>query len=80
NEQLDVQMKTFLANPGKGMRIDADGKRVYLSSIFNWFEKDFESRGGVLKFLQLYVSSANRKVLENPRVSYLDYNWKLNEF
>jgi len=79
--QLDVQMKMFLENPGKGMRVDAGRKRVYLSPIFDWFEEDFEPRGGVLQFLQPYVSAEARKLLKSPavRVSYLEYNWRVNE-
>jgi len=78
--QLDAQMKMFLENPGKGMRVDAGRKRVHLSPIFDWFEEDFEPRGGVLQFLQHYVSSGVRKLLKSPavRVSYLEYNWRVN--
>jgi hypothetical protein len=78
--QLDVQMKMFLGNPGKGMRVDAGRKRAYLSPIFDWFEEDFEPRGGVLQFLQPYMPSEARKLLKSAavRVSYLEYNWKVN--
>ena len=79
--QLDAQMKMFLENPGKGMRVDAGRKRAYLSPIFDWFEEDFEPRGGVLQFLQPYVPSEEREALKSPavRVSYLEYNWRVNE-
>ena len=80
NEQLDAQMKGFLANPEKGMKVDADGKRVFLSSIFDWFNEDFESRGGVLKFIEPYVALKDRQVLKNPslHVFYMEYNWRVN--
>ena len=80
SEQLDVQMKKFLANPGKGMRVGTEGKKVFLSKIFDWFEDDFEPRGGVLKFIRLYVSPKDRQALDNSslRVSYMDYNWGVN--
>ena len=73
--QLDDQMKTFLANKGKGMKIDAS--KVYLSSIFKWFEEDF---GGVLRFITHYVSPSEQKILDEGKlkISYLDYNWDLN--
>jgi hypothetical protein len=79
--QLDAQMKMFLENPGKGLRVDAGRKRVYLSPIFDWFEEDFEPRGGVLQFLHPYMPSEARKLMKSPavRVSYLEYNWKVNE-
>ncbi|PIQ96992.1 MAG: DUF547 domain-containing protein [Nitrospinae bacterium CG11_big_fil_rev_8_21_14_0_20_56_8] len=80
-DQLDRQMRAFLREPGKGMRLDAAGRRVFLSSIFKWFEDDFEAKGGVLPFLRPYVSPEERKLLNDPeiRVSYLDYNWNVNE-
>ena len=80
NEQLNDQMKMFLQSSEKGMRIDKNNNRVYLSSIFKWFEDDFESRGGVLKFISNYVSPETAKELSDFRidVSYLDYNWSVN--
>ena len=80
NEQLDDQMRSFLRSSKKGMRIDRKSNRVYLSSIFKWFEDDFESRGGVLKFIGNYVSPEIAKELKHSgiKVSYLGYNWRLN--
>jgi hypothetical protein len=80
NEQLNDQMKMFLQSSEKGMRIDKNNNRVYLSSIFKWFEDDFESRGGVLKFISSYVSPETAKELSDSLidVSYLDYNWSVN--
>ena len=80
NEQLDAQMRGFLANPGKGMRVDADGKKVFLSSIFDWFKEDFESRGGVFKFIQHYVAPKDKQALKNisRRIFYMEYNWRVN--
>ena len=80
NEQLNDQMKMFLQSSEKGMRIDKNNNRVYLSSIFKWFEDDFESRGGVLKFISNYVSPEAAKELQSSKikVSYLKYNWGVN--
>ena len=80
NEQLNDQMKRFLQSSEKGMRIDKKEKRVYLSSIFKWFKDDFESRGGVLKFISQYVSPEAAKELVSSQIdiSYLDYNWNIN--
>jgi hypothetical protein len=81
DSQLDEQMKSFLANPGKGLRFDPGKKKVTISKIFDWFEDDFESRGGVLKVLSQYVGAADGKALLNRelKVSYLKYNWDVNE-
>ncbi|MBT3367113.1 MAG: DUF547 domain-containing protein [Nitrospina sp.] len=80
SDQLDDQMKKFLLSREKGMKLDEKKNRVYLSSIFKWFADDFESRGGVLKFISQYVSPEERKVLSNSKIkiSYLDYNWRIN--
>ena len=80
NEQLDDQMEKFLRSRGKGMKLDEQKNRVYLSAIFKWFAEDFESRGGVLKYIGQYVTAEERKVLNNSKIkiSYLHYNWNIN--
>ena len=80
NDQLDDQMKKFLLSREKGMKLDEKTNKVYLSSIFKWFAEDFESHGGVLKYIGQYVGPEERKVLGNSKIkiSYLDYNWKIN--
>ena len=80
NEQLDEQMKVFLKSSEKGMKIDNERNRVYLSSIFKWFEDDFKSRGGVLKFIANYVSPDVEKKLTRSgiKIYYLEYNWAIN--
>ncbi len=81
NEQLDDQVKMFLENTGKGLKIDAKKKRVYVSSIFKWFEEDFEPQGGVAAFISRYATAAQQKNIEKygGKLKYLDYNWDLNE-
>lgn len=78
--QLTDQMRRFLENRGKGMRLDSEENRLYLSKIFSWFEGDFETQGGVLKFVKAYCPEATRKKMagQNLKISYLDYNWNLN--
>jgi hypothetical protein len=80
NAQLDDQMKKFLDSQEKGMKLDEKKNKVYLSSIFKWFAEDFESRGGVLKYIGQYVSPEDKKILSRSKIktSYLDYNWKIN--
>ena len=80
NKQLSNQLKAFLKSTAKGMKIEQNKRQLYLSSIFKWFEDDFESRGGVLKFISKYVPNSVAKELTEPdiNVSYLPYNWGLN--
>jgi hypothetical protein len=80
NEQLDDQMEKFLQSREKGMKLDEKKNRVYLSSIFKWFKEDFEGKGGVLKYISQYAHTVEKKFLKNPKlkISYMDYNWKIN--
>jgi hypothetical protein len=80
NEQLDDQMEKFLQSRQKGMKLDGKKNRVYLSSIFNWFKEDFESKGGVLKYISQYVSAEKKKVMNHSKLEiiYMDYNWNIN--
>ena len=80
DRQLDDQLRAFLANQKKGLRVEKGNKRVYLSSIFKWFKEDFKSKGGVLVFLAPYAPKDRQKLLLNsPKISYMDYNWRLNK-
>lgn len=92
--QLDDQTRKFLANPEK-FRIDRDRKKVYLSPIFKWFGEDFvetygiekgfsgkkQSERAVLNFIAKYLDEKDREYLSTAEyeVSYLDYDWSLNE-
>ena len=73
DSQLDDQLQQFVANPGKGSV--AEGNRVKISKIFDWFEEDFESAGGVLSYLQ-----QNTAILATKLDGYLDYDWRVNGF
>jgi hypothetical protein len=79
--QLDDQFKRFLENRSKGLQVDRGKGRVTLSKIFDWFEEDFEAKGGVLPFLARYAPEKDRAFLkkENLDITYLDYNWDLNK-
>ncbi|MCH7500820.1 MAG: DUF547 domain-containing protein [Nitrospinae bacterium] len=81
DQQLDDQLKRFLANKGKGLQTNHKDGRILLSKIFDWFEDDFEPKGGVLPFLARYAPEPDRSLLKNgdADVSYLDYNWDLNK-
>lgn len=93
NAQLDEQTKTFLAIPDN-FRIDRDSERVYVSSIFKWFGKDFEKSYGkeknfdnlndketaFINFISQYLSPTKQEYLSRGgyKVSYLDYDWSVN--
>lgn len=70
--QLDGQVKSFLYNPAKGLRVDGDKIRV--SKIFAWFGEDFESGGGVASF----VRQQRTDLPSYPIEADIGYDWALN--
>jgi hypothetical protein len=94
DQQLDDQTRRFLANPKK-FRIDRRRGHVHLSSILKWYGDDFIRTYGtedkfkgqnrkhraVLNFISRYLDPRDRDYLASAkyRVSYLDYDWSLNE-
>ena len=97
-EELDTQLadqaRRFLSSP-RNFRIDRSRKKVYLSSIFKWFGKDFVRSYGtdekferqsrtvraVLNFVSKYVSPQEQSYLAKGTYSihYTEYDWSLNE-
>jgi hypothetical protein len=78
--QLDDNVRRWLADPRKGLRVEREGETVHLSPIFDWFEQDF---GDVLDFVARHAGAdeaawirAHRATL---RVRWLDYDWSLND-
>lgn len=93
DEQLDDQVNNFINSP-HGFRIDRQAKKVYLSSIFKWYGKDWidtysikdkfagsQKEKAVLNFLSNYLSPQERQYLEEGqyKVTYLNYDWSLNK-
>jgi len=70
--QLEDQATRFLANPGKGMRID--GTTVHVSKIFDWFARDFGGRLGVAAFVTRYHALPAGAEIEAD----LPYDWRVN--
>jgi uncharacterized membrane protein YdjX (TVP38/TMEM64 family) len=80
--QLDEQTAAFLSNPTKGLQAGSDGKTARVSSIFKWFAGDFAGAGGVAAFLRARAEpglGARLARLEDTGLSYLDYDWSLND-
>lgn len=72
DRQLDDQARGFLANAGKGLA--ASGEKIRVSRIFDWYEEDFETAGGVDGFIHRYLPKLEfRRVRANLR-----YDWNLN--
>jgi cellulose synthase/poly-beta-1,6-N-acetylglucosamine synthase-like glycosyltransferase len=83
---LTQQARAFLADPDRNS-FDAARRRAAISEIFRWYKEDFErERGGKVPALQRFLARyapteklarALRK--SRWRISYLRYDWRLNE-
>ena len=81
-EQLARNTRDFFAK-GANFRYDERNDRMYLSSILKWFAEDFgEGQAEQFKTIGPYLPTlaAQRAAAGgNVAVSYLDYDWSLNE-
>ncbi|MDQ2772452.1 MAG: DUF547 domain-containing protein [Bacteroidota bacterium] len=74
SQQLDEQAAKFINDPGKNVLA---GDMAMLSNVFEWYAADFGlDEQAVLDYVNRY---ANVRVQRGARVSYLPYNWGLNE-
>jgi hypothetical protein len=71
--QLARVTTTFVNDPSRN-KISAQSAQ--LSSIFSWFKGDFTKKGTLVEFLNRY---SKVKISPNARITFLDYNWNLNE-
>jgi len=76
--QMDDQMRKWLLNPKKGMEIKKSSRTVRLSSIFNWFSRDFKPRP--LPFLQKYMTEEMGKAVSSTKmkIEFMEYKWVIN--
>ncbi len=80
---LSAAMRGWLSNDEKGFSIDRENHIIRLSKIFDWFEKDFDSKGGVLAAIAPYLAEDDAAWIrgegENASIRYFDYDWSLND-
>jgi hypothetical protein len=72
NSQLTQSTKTFLNDKSKNDLSDVNSIKV--SQLFDWYKTDFDKDGDIIVFINTYVSTP----FDKPKISYLDYSWKLN--
>ena len=77
--QLREQTAAFLAEPSKGLRLDRDGRILYLSSIFDWYGGDFDGDvvGWILPLLPRELAGEIQTL--EPKVQFIEYDWNLND-
>ncbi len=73
DQQMDKAGRDFLNNTFRN-RISSN--KAELSSIFKWYKSDFTKSGSLIAFLNKYSPV---KISEKAEISYLDYDWSLNE-
>lgn len=73
--QLQEQAKIFV-NSVHGSRIDDTERVIYVSSLFDWYENDFQSVGGVRGFVEKYHE---KTIPESYDLKYMGYDWTLND-
>lgn len=79
DEQLDAQMKRFVADPTRN-RFDTEDGVLRLSEIFKWFDDDFErDAGSVRDYVARYAPEDKRDFVRKARIKYIDYDWALND-
>jgi hypothetical protein len=94
NERLDQAGYNYIYE-SRNIRIDRARKVVSLPQIFDWFKEDFEkgtkyrhlfekqpeNLAGILSWIYRYANEEDRKFLltNDYRVTYLYYDWALNE-
>ncbi|MGH8550828.1 MAG: DUF547 domain-containing protein [Methylococcales bacterium] len=91
DRRLDRESRKFFSEP-RNFRVDIPGKRVYLSSILDWYRDDFldwvadrfpDSEPSLLKFVALYLDDRQKSELEDLSrdfsVEFVPYDWGLND-
>lgn len=70
---LEQTAKDFINDPKRNVLTK---EKASLSEIFNWYKKDFTKNGSLIDYLNQYAA---QKLTSNTKISYLNYNWGLNE-
>lgn len=79
-DQVELQIKdrTRVAlNDKYFVRVDGKKQEVAVSQIFKWYEKDFKKDG--ITILQYINRFRGTPIPQDFKVTYYEYDWKLNE-
>lgn len=72
-QQLDLVTNDFINDSDRNILSE---KKIELSRIFKWYQKDFENEGSLIAYLNQYSKSY---INPDVKIDYLNYNWSLNE-
>ena len=69
DEQLADQSRDFLSRPD---RFKVEGDVAYVSQIFKWFKRDFES-------VPAFIKKYSGQDVSDLKIKYQPYDWSLNK-
>ncbi|HET8705207.1 MAG TPA: hypothetical protein VFM46_02800, partial [Pseudomonadales bacterium] len=82
DRQLTESMTAFLQDRTRNY-FDAASETLYVSKIFDWFEKDFVRKFGSLSQFMLLQADALAIPADQRttklKIKFTDYDWKLND-
>lgn len=74
DEQLDAQARIFIKDMSRNI---LTVNEIKISKIFEWYSMDFTSYGvSIIDYINQYAPIV---INANAKISYIDYNWRLNE-
>ena len=73
DEKLEALMKKFINDTTKN-KISLN--KIEVSKIFEWYQEDFTSKNSLVDYVNKY---SNVKANDGAEVTYLDYDWTLND-
>jgi hypothetical protein len=88
--ELDRETRRFIAEP-RNVRVDPAARRIHLSSIFDWYERDFldwlkqrhpERAATLPAYVARYLPPADAAAVTACRdctVTFVPYDWSLND-
>jgi hypothetical protein len=80
-EQLELAAFNFI-NSSEVVLLPEE-KKVIMSQIFDWYERDFGGKKAVLEFMIKYFDSDSKRAfvkenIDSIKIEYLFYDWNLN--
>lgn len=88
DDQMDESTRSFINNL-KNFKVDEKAKIVYFSSIFDWYDDDFNNwlqknqdlkEPHLLDFIKLYYNDTIPDDWYSFEVEFLEYDWRLNDY
>ncbi len=73
NQQLDNAARQFINDPKRNILKE---DYLQLSALFDWYKEDFTQNGSLVDYVKKY---ANKPIDQNAKVTFLEYDWRLNK-